>query len=161
MNHDSWLSIHHSSNIDSQFPNQFTCPHLYSVSLYTVLDAMNHESWLLSHPTSNFFGRGRGHYCPDQFLKVLRRLDQALESQPVTTPRIPNLPPDPPLYCQPASPAGWCPQIWDYGPSLPCLWLLPPSIIHATSLATSVLVLISLRLSMNIIYGLPQNSEDI
>ena len=97
MNRESWLTSHPTSKSDSQFQNHTTNPHLFSLCLYT--HCIQHESWVmtLSHPTSSFFGRGRAHYCPDQFLKVSLRLGQALGRQPSTSHR--NLPsPQTPLY---------------------------------------------------------------
>ena len=109
--HESWIVSHdsqvipplrviHNSKIIQPIPIYSLCA--YILTVYN----MNHESWLPSHPTSSFFGRGRAHYCPDQFLKVSQRLGKALGHQPVTSYRIPTLPPHPPIYCQPASMAG-------------------------------------------------------
>ena len=102
MNPDSWVILPlmsvHNTWIVLLNPN-------YTLILYKLL-VRSHESWLPIHPTSNIFGRGRAHYCPDQFLKVSLRLGRALGRQPVTSYRIRTLPPTPP-YILSAGFAGW------------------------------------------------------
>ena len=109
--HESWIVSHdsrvipplrviHNSKIIQPIPIYSLCA--YILTVYN----MNHESWLPSHSTSSFFWPRTCTLLPWSIPESFTEIGPSTWAPTFHKPQKPTLPPDPPLYFQPAAPAG-------------------------------------------------------